>query len=108
MTTAAPLGPVLEHPGTALAAAVVGVGLALAYLAAEYLILPAWRFRAAKRRGSASVAALIGREARRVERLRDAAAILGEHAHPDAAALRDEAGIRAAVLAVVLRRVRSP
>lgn len=108
MTTAAPLGPILEHPGTALAAAVVGVGLAFAYLAAEYLILPAWRFRAAKRRGPASAAALIGREARRVERLRDAAAILGEHAHSEdrGGALGDEAGIRAVVLAVMLRRVR--
>ena len=108
MTAAGPLGSLLEHWQLALAAGAGGVLLALAFLLAEYAVVPALRFRADKRRGPASVAALTGREARRVERLRDAAAILGEHAHPDAAALRDEAGIRAAVLAVVLCRVRSP
>lgn len=41
VTAAGTLGPVLEHPGTVITAAAAGVALALAYLAVEYLLLPA-------------------------------------------------------------------
>lgn len=95
MTAAGPLDPILENPGTALAAAAVGAALALAYLAAEYvLLLPAWRFRAARRRGPASLAAMVGRERTRLRRLGDMAAILEERGHADAKVLRQEDEVR--------------
>jgi hypothetical protein len=54
VTAAGPLGSLLEHWQLALAAG--GVLLALAFLLADYAVVPALRFRAAKRRGPASVA----------------------------------------------------
>lgn len=87
-----------EHWGLALTAAAVGVGLAFAYLLCDHLIVPAWRLRVAQRHGPGAVGAFVEHERRRLCRLRDAAAVYEEHGHPDAAALRDEAELRALVL----------
>lgn len=91
------VGFLAEHRELALAAA-VGVAPALAYLACDYLIVPAWRFRTARRHGPGVVGAFVEHERRRLCRLRNAAAVYEEHGHPDAAALRDEAELRALVL----------
>jgi len=72
-----------------------GVAIALACLAADYLVVPALRLRAARRRGPAAVKDLMQSEGLRLDRLRDAAAVREEHGDPDAAALRDEAELRA-------------
>lgn len=85
-----------------LAASAAGIGLALAYLATEYLVLPAWRLRAARRRGPYAVGGLIARERRRLGRLEDAA-VREEHDHPDAKALREEAELRRLVVAMLER-----
>ena len=96
-------GPILAHWPSALPAAGAGVLLALAYLAADYLILPALRLRAARRRGPEAVSGLLDRERRRLSRLRDTASVFEEHNHPDAAALREEAELRALVVEMMER-----
>lgn len=88
----------IEHWTLALLAAGAGVAIALAYLAADYLLVPILRLRAARRRGPGAVRAFVERERRRLRRLENNAAVYEEHGHPDAAALRDEAELRALVL----------
>lgn len=73
-----------------LLAAGAGVAVALVYLAADYLLLPDLRLRAARRRGPEALARLVDHERRHLSRLRDRAAVREEHGYPDAAALRDE------------------
>ena len=87
----------IEHRTLALLAAGAGVAIALAYLAADYLLVPILRLRAARRRGPGAVRTFLERERRRLRRLENAAAVYQEHGHPDAAALRDEAELRALV-----------
>ena len=93
----------VEHWQTMLAASAAGIGLALAYLATEYLVLPAWRLRAARRRGPYAVGGLIARERRRLRRLEDDAAVREEHDHPDAKAWREETELRRLVVAMLER-----
>jgi hypothetical protein len=59
----------VDHWALALSAAVVGVALAFFYLVCDYLIGPAWRLRAARRRGPRVVRAFVWRERRRVGQL---------------------------------------
>ena len=94
----------IEHWALALLAAGAGVAIALAYLAADYLIVPALRLRAARRRGPDAVRGFVERERRRLRRLENAAAVYQEHGHPDAAALRDEAELRALVARLIESR----
>lgn len=94
-------GFLAEHWLLALVAGATGVLLAHAYLAAEYLLLPVWRLRAARRQGPAAVARLLDHERRRLSSLGNAAAVYEEHGHPDAVALRDEAELRALMLEVM-------
>lgn len=105
-TTAA--GSILEHWTLALPAAGIGVLIALAYLAADYLVVPALRLRAARRLGPYAVKNLLDHELKRLARLQNAAAVREEHGHPDAAALRDEAELRGLVVRVMERAARGP
>src|SRR5215218_2277217 len=94
-----------QHWGLALGAAALGVALALAYLLCDYLIVPALRLRMARRRGPGAVGAFVEGEMRRLRRLENTAAVYGEHGHPDAAALREEAELWA-VAASLTRATR--
>lgn len=88
----------MEHWTLALSAAGAGVAIALACLVADYLVVPIFRLHAARRRGPAAVRAFVERERRHLHRLENTAAVHEEHGRPDAAALRDEAELRALVL----------
>lgn len=86
-----------------LLAAGAGVAIALAYLAADYLLVPALRLRAARRLGPEALARLMDHERSRLFQLRDQAAVCEEHNHPNAAALWEEAELRALVLEMMKR-----
>ena len=93
----------IEHWALALLAAGAGVVIALAYLAADHLLLPALRLRAARRRGSEAVSSLLDRERCRLSRLWDQVAVYEEHDHPDVGALREVAGLRRLVVEMMER-----
>lgn len=97
----------VEHWQLALAVAAVGVALALVYLVSDYLLVPAWRLCAARRRGPHAVRASVERERLRLHRLENTVAVYEEHGRPDVAALRDEAELRALVLRFFERPPRS-
>ena len=97
----------IEHRTLALLAAGAGVVIALACLAADYLLVPTLRLRAARRRGPDAVRAFVEQERHRLHRLENTAAVYEEHGNPDAAALRDEAELRALVLRFFERPSRS-
>ena len=93
----------IDHWTLALLAAGAGGAIALACLAADYLLVPALRLRAARRRGPEAVARLMDRERRRLSRLWDQAAVHEEHDHSDSAALREEAELRSFVVEIMAR-----
>ena len=101
-------GSILEHWSLALPAAGAGVLLALAYLAADYLVVPALRLRAARHLGPRAMKNLMDHELKRLTCLRNTAAVQEEHGHPGAAALRDEAELRGLVVRVMEHAARSP
>ena len=96
-------GSLLGHWDLALPAAGAGVLLALVYLAADYLLLPAFRLRVARRRGPQAVARLMNREGRRLRRMQDALAVAEEHDHSDVGPLRGEVGLRHLAIAMMQR-----
>ncbi|QIN85438.1 hypothetical protein GBA63_22315 (plasmid) [Rubrobacter tropicus] len=98
----------IEHRTLALLAAGAGVAIALAYLAADYVVVPALRLRAARRLGPNAVKNLLDHELGRLTRLRNAAAVQEEQGHPGAAALRDEAELRNLVVRAMERAARGP
>lgn len=98
-------GFLVEHWPLALGAAAFGIAVALAYLAGEYLVAPAWRMRAAHRRGPGAVEALVTRERRRLGCLEDEAAVLGEHGRQEARELREEARLGRLIVSVMERRI---
>lgn len=86
----------------------MGIVIALVCLAVDYLVVPALRLRAARRRRPAVVRALMQSEGQRLDRLRDAAAVREEHGDPDTAALRDEAELRGLALRMMEGASRTP
>lgn len=99
------VGFLMDHWRLALGAVVLDFVLALAYLAAEYLIVPAWRLRNAQRLGPDAVEALIAEERLRLQRVEDEAAILAECGRPAAPEIRGEANLRRLILGAMERRV---
>lgn len=98
-------GALTPHWAPLLLAAAAGVVIALTYLAADYLIVPALRLRAARRRGPDAVENLMDRERLRLNRLRNEAAVREEHGDPDATPLRDEAELRSLVVGVMESKI---
>ena len=88
----------------ALGAAALCFALALPYhLAAEYLILFAWRMHAARRRGPEAVEAFLAKERQRLRRLENEAAVSSEQGRPEALDFREETLLRRAALVATER-----
>lgn len=98
-------GFLVDHWRLALGATALGAVLAMAYLAAEYIFLPAWRMRAARRRGPGAIEELMAKERRQLVRLEDEAAVSGEHGRPHTREIREEAKFRRLIVSIMERRI---
>lgn len=90
-----------------LAACAAGVFLALAYLTADYIIVPAVRLRRAIRRGPDDAREHLERERRRIALIENTKAVQEEHGYPDAETLRDKVRIRRLTLRRMERSIRA-
>jgi hypothetical protein len=80
----------------------------MAYLTAEYVIVPACRLRAARRRGPDAAQALMALERQRFRRFEDEAAVLGEYGRPEARKIQEEARFMRTMLGAMARRIGGP
>jgi len=84
----------VEHWQLALGAAALGFILALAHLAAEYFVAPAWRLRTPRRRGPGAIEALVTKKQQRLRRLENEAAVSSEHGRPEVREIWEETQLR--------------